>query len=125
MIKIYGLSLLATLTALGALFVMIDPRQLPSIALFGVFGLIYAAIALIIIIFLLILKIILGVEWRTSTIRRVGISIALLPTFLLLLQSVGQLTVRDSILAVMLTVLLYVYLHRMFGNSDSKEITKI
>lgn len=122
MIKTQAFSLLATFGALCAVFVMINPQTLPSVALFATFGLIYAVFAQAIILFLLIARVFLGVKWRTSTIRRVGISVALLPTFLLLLQSVGQLTVRDSILAMTLTILLYVYLHRMFGGATGKEV---
>lgn len=122
MMKINTLILVGATVILGMIFVTINPQTLPSIALFGVFGLIYIIISQAVTLLLLVFKKLLGLKWRTSTIRRVGFSLALLPTFLLLLQSVGQLTVRDSALAITLTVLLYVYLHRMFGGTARTDV---
>jgi len=52
-------------------------------------------------------------RWSHSRIRRVIAGAALLPVFLLVLQSIGQLTVRDVLLAGSLALILYFYFARM------------
>lgn len=109
----------------GLIFVLlfVNPTSLPSSALFAVFALIYVSIALSIICLLMIVRKIFERKWVTGIIRRVGFSTALLPTFLLLLQSVGQLTVRDAVLACILTSLAYMYSHRMFTQPHGSDIS--
>ena len=46
---------------------------------------------------------------KTGVRRGLAISLAALPTLLLVLQSVGQLTIRDSLITVGLVVILIVY----------------
>lgn len=121
MIRLHAILFGITLAILSTVLVMVNPQELPSFALFGVFVLIYMMIAQLCILLLLFVRGLLGLAWRTSTIRRVGYSIGLLPTFLLLLQSVGQLTTRDVVIAVVLTLLLYVYFHRMLGGPSKAD----
>lgn len=121
MIKLHATILVIGTTSLAVIFTVTNPRSLPSIALFAIFALLYVVLVQVVVLLMFAAKKLLGVGWRTSTIRRVGFSVALLPVFLLLLQSVGQLTIRDSVLAVTLTVLLYIYSHRMLGKSPAAK----
>lgn len=56
-------------------------------------------------------------NWNQPRVRKVAAGVAALPTFLLVLQSIGQLTVRDMLLASGLCVLLYFYLGRLTASS--------
>jgi hypothetical protein len=126
MIKKHALYFSAMLISLSVVFWLVDPESLSSTMLFGVFALLYVCIALCLVTILLIIKGFLAIKWTTGTIRRVGFSLALLPTFLLLLQSVGQLTLRDTLLATGLTILLYLYSHRMFdAPHNGSESTRV
>ena len=104
-----------------AVLMLTDPRQLPSTALFGVFILLYINLGLLCTVFLAGIRNLLEKKWKTSIIRRVAFSFALLPIFLLLLQSVGQLTPRDVFLASAFVVLVWMYVHRMLRAAPASE----
>ena len=124
MIKKHSILLAASIAALVLYINMVDPRTIPPVATFAVFGLLYVVFSQLLIVALAGLRFLLLTKWQTSTIRRVAYSLALLPTFLLLLQSVGQLTVRDALLASALTVLLYAYTYRMRLKTTGKSTTE-
>jgi hypothetical protein len=100
-IAIAGLSLL---TLLGTT----QPAKLPSVILIVPFILMFAILAL---------TIALLVAWRheNMTVKaiRFGCMAALLPILLLVLQSVGQLTLRDGLTLVALFVITYFYMSKV------------
>jgi hypothetical protein len=124
MIKKHSSILVASIATLLLYVNLVDPRTIPPVATFAVFGLLYVVFSQLLIVALAGLRYVLLTKWQTSTIRRVAYSLALLPTFLLLLQSVGQLTVRDALLASALTVLLYAYTYRMGLKSIGSNTTE-
>lgn len=97
---------------LGLLFGVTNPENLPVAIFILVFlvlyGLSYSLIAL------------LGlgahnvglIRWEHKKIERTAAFAAVLPVFLLVLQSIGQLTARDVLLAVGLFGLLFMYISR-------------
>lgn len=111
-IKHYAILSLAGLIVLGGLFATTNPEQLPSAALFLVFiGLyIFLGSSSVLIISVLSGKRSEVVSWRT---QKAIWSLTVVPVFLLLLQSIGQLTVRDVLLALALTTLGFAYAKRM------------
>lgn len=122
MLKRYLIYTLIITLVLVLVLVFVDPTKLSSTLLFAVLALIYGWFVLSIMCILLVCKLLTRVGWQIGTIRRVALSAALLPTFLLLLQSVGQLTPRDTIISVVLTLLIYFYSQRMFvSDKDKKE----
>jgi hypothetical protein len=101
------LSLIAILTA-ALLFLLfgIDPRSTPSFVLVVPFVLLFA-------ILLLIAFRLLRSRGQTSRASwGIATSIAALPTLLLLLQSIGQLTIRDMITIIALFAIIYFYVVR-------------
>lgn len=92
--------------ALGLLFVTTEPNRLPSILLIAPFGLIF-------IVLFLSLKVFIS-RWNRSPLGTLKLAVlaAALPTLLLVLRSLGQLTIRDVITVVALFCLAYFYLGR-------------
>jgi len=100
-IGILGFALLAILTTT-------QPARLPSVVLIVPFVLMFAILAL---------TISLLIAWRHKALSfkavRAGCMAASLPMVLLILQSVGQLTLRDGVTLVALFLLTYFYLSKV------------
>ncbi len=106
-IGIMGFALLALLTTT-------QPARLPSVVLIVPFVLLFAILALTISLLL---------AWQHKTVSfkiiRTSCMAALLPTLLLVLQSVGQLTLRDAVTLVALFLLTYFYLSKVNAASGA------
>jgi hypothetical protein len=103
------LKLLAISTLCLALIVVTTrPSGLPSVFLVVPFGLIFVMLTLLVLIML---------RWQRpegdAKAPRKAALIAALPTLLLVLQSVGQLTVRDALTIAALFVLAAFYMHKV------------
>jgi hypothetical protein len=115
LIKNYLILALVTAVLLLLLFVSTNPEILPSFVLFLAFIGVYVVVASSGILIALLFRQMGGFQWQVGKIKKMAWAFALLPTFLLLLRSIGQLTVRDVLLAATLTVIAYLYLRRMSG----------
>ncbi|HKR82197.1 MAG TPA: hypothetical protein VJR27_04315 [Candidatus Saccharimonadales bacterium] len=93
-------------TALLLLFLTTDPQRLPSILLITPF----------VVFFLLVFFTAKWLALRHSPVRRranrIGVLCASLPTLLLVLLSLGQLTVKDIATTSILFILSYFYISR-------------
>lgn len=95
------------------LFVFTNPDKIPAIIFVVVFVLLYG---LFVSLGLLVLSVLRRVEilmWQRSKIIKTAFSVAGLPFILLLLQSLGQLTIKDVFLVMILFFLLYFYFSRL------------
>lgn len=104
-----------TIIGLGVLLLATNPEHLPPAIFIGFFillyGFCYSFLALIGMAFNK-----LGViQWSTKRISRTAFAVASLPVFLLVLQSIGQLTLKDVLLTSGLFILLYLYFGRVFA----------
>jgi len=101
MVRVVGLAGLALVT----LITTTEPARLPSVVLILPFVLMFAILALTIAMF---------IAWRKGSVTfstiRAGCLTALLPILLLVLQSVGQLTLRDGLTLVALFAITYFYM---------------
>jgi hypothetical protein len=93
------------------LFLGFDPNRLPSFLLFFPFILIF--------VFLLTLTVFLLQKMNMGRAKslRVAMLCASIPTLLLVLQSIGQLTVRDVLTLSVLFVLSFFYITRAATSS--------
>lgn len=99
------LAVVAAYVGLVLLLVLTDPRKLPIVALMGPFILLFLAIYLT--IKLVITMFFPGLERRKRVF--IGSCVAGVPSFLLLLSSVNQLTWRDVALVSFLMIALLFY----------------
>lgn len=114
--------LTAATVLLGILIVLAtttSPANLPAAVFIGVFIAIYG------VCFLVFSAVGLGAKkvgllgWHRQKIQRLaGFSAGLL-VFLLGLQSIGQLSLRDILLTIGLTALLYFYFNRVSAQKDA------
>lgn len=102
--------------AVGIIYLLTtDPQKLPSFLLILPFLILFVAIYLTIVELFRLLrrdenqKV---VGFSVSKPRRIAALIAALPTLLLILQSIGQLTVRDTLTTLAIFVIGYFYLVR-------------
>jgi hypothetical protein len=94
------------LIILCLLFVLTEPQNLPSILLTVPFGLVF------IVLFLSVRAIATDRIKSASARLRLAVLVAALPTLLLVLRSLGQLTFRDVLTALALFGVTYFYLGR-------------
>ena len=99
--------------ALAVLFTATNPEQLPAAVFMGVFVALYVVCFLLLSVFGFLLRNAGLMSWKRARIQRLAALVAVLPVFLLGLQSIGQLTFRDLLLAVGFFVLLYLYFSRL------------
>lgn len=93
--------------ALSILLTATQPSKLPTVALVVPFVLLFSLLLLILIFIIIWQKgIVSGKSVRNSCL------IAALPVILLVLQSLGQLTLRDAAMFVALFVIVYFYLSK-------------
>jgi len=89
------------------------PDSVSLTVIMAVFTVLYALVFTVMMTIGVALGRLKVLRWSHSRIRRVIAGAALLPVFLLVLQSIGQLTVRDVLLAGSLALILYFYFARM------------
>lgn len=85
-----------------------QPQRLPSAVLIMPFALLFVMLALLVA---------LAIGWRhggvTSRHIRIGCTSAVLPVLLLVMQSVGQLTLRDALTLFALFAIAYFYMSKV------------
>ncbi|HLZ14513.1 MAG TPA: hypothetical protein VKQ34_00810 [Candidatus Saccharimonadales bacterium] len=100
--------IILSIALLAVLLVATQPTKLPSFMLIVPFGLMFV---------ILTLGTALLFAWRSSrlTARHVrnGAFVAAMPMILVVLQSIGQLTLRDLLIIVVFFVLSYFYVGRL------------
>jgi hypothetical protein len=102
----------ASVTVLVAVFILLDPTKLPSIFLILPFLLIFLTIYWSAIAFFNFAgseRDFLSRFWFRKS-KFLGVLFGLLPVWLLVLQSIGQLTLRDTIVTATLFILGYAYI---------------
>jgi drug/metabolite transporter (DMT)-like permease len=104
--KKYIYSALIAFIALVLLLFETDPRSINSVALVAPFVLIFLILFFIATYFLRIRGFARSTSWIMAAF------IATLPTLLLVLQSIGQLTIKDVATLVALFVIAYFYVRR-------------
>lgn len=102
------------IAALALLFVSTRPNQLPSLVLIVPFLLLF-------LLFFVLTKWALGkLGTHNQSRTSLALLIAALPTLLLALQSLGQLTVRDIVMLLALFIITYFYMFRRTRSSNSQ-----
>lgn len=100
--------IVATSIVLGLLLLLTDPRQLPSVVLILPF----------LLLFLILSLTAAAVSRPYIAVRsrrlRMSFTLGAFPVLLLVLQSLGQLTVRDTLAILALSAIAYFYISR-FG----------
>ncbi len=103
----------------GLVFVLMllttNPNRLPSIFLIIPFLLLFLCLWLGSLGFFGSL---LGMTRKKA--MRLSVTVAVIPTSMLVLQSIGQLTVRDAIIISVLFCIVYFYLSRFFRTSNER-----
>ena len=115
------LTLFAAATAATiALFAATNPERLPVAVFIGFFILFYGICYSLFALLGILLKKLDIIAWTPRRIVRTALAVACLPVFLVVLQSIGQLTVKDVLLVLGLFVLLYLYFGRVLvqGSKD-------
>jgi len=120
MLKRYFLTFVIVSGLLVGIFSLTRPDQLPSAILVVVFALLYVQLAVLLLLAVLVVNKLGRFAWAPSTLRRLAGSAAVLPVFLLLLQSIGQLTWRDFLLSVAFAVLGYFYFVRFVAKKNEQ-----
>jgi low temperature requirement protein LtrA len=98
---------LAIILVLAILLFGTNPRDVTSVVLVAPFVLIFSALFLSAAYFLRVKGFTRRAAWAMATF------IAMLPTLLLVLQSIGQLTIRDVATIVALFAIIYFYATRV------------
>lgn len=114
--------------SLGLYFILVvflfttNPNDIPSFFLIVPFILLFIANFLIVLLILGALRANSGyAAVRFTRPRVMAVLIGGFPVLLLVLQSIGQLTVRDATIACIILVLTYVYVMRTSGISTSSD----
>lgn len=94
---------------LGILFMYTNPERLPAIMFIVLFAALYSFILSILMLIGQALRATDIISWSVARIRRTAAIVTCFPVFLLVLQSIGQLTARDVLITSSLFALLYMY----------------
>lgn len=106
--------IMLALTGCLLLFSTTSPDNVPSAAFIGVFIMIYGILYSLFTLVGLMLRHFGVIEWSSNRVRQTALAVAGYPVFLVVLQSIGQLTVRDVILVTGFSILAYLYVSRVF-----------
>jgi hypothetical protein len=111
----HKLLIVCTLAIAGimALFASTNPERLPAAVFIGFFVLLYGICYSLLALLGMLLRRLDIVSWSLRRVMRTALAVACLPVFLLVLQSIGQLTFKDVLLVLGLFVLLYLYFGRV------------
>ena len=109
-------NLIAIVCIAGLLAVIMtatSPNNFSAPLLFGVFSLLYLLVASGCLLMLQALRKLRVLKYSFTKMLRIAAVSAIVPVFMLLLHSVGQLTPRDIILSLAFFGLLYFYFNRV------------
>lgn len=116
---ILGSGFLASIVGLTLIFTLTTPDRLPLVVLLVVFFMMYIAFAIALFVGLKIVCALGGFSWSDHYLRRLAQTVSVVPVFLILLQSIGQLTPQDVLLTLGVGLLAYFYYRRVFTGSKS------
>jgi hypothetical protein len=103
---------LAALAILLAIMFSTNPEQAPPYVAIAIFIALYGVLAVICYACLAVLRFLGMFQWSDRRLRSSASVAAILPVALLLLQSIGQLTLRDVALLLVFIGLIALYVHR-------------
>lgn len=103
---------LAALTVLLAIMFSTNPEQAPPYVAIAIFAALYGVIAVLCYASLALMRFLGMFHWSDRKLQRGASVAAVLPVALLLLQSIGQLTLRDVALLLIFSGLIVLYVHR-------------
>jgi hypothetical protein len=102
------------------LFTATNPERVPSAVFIILFLLLYGFCYGALVLIGGVLRKFDVIAWSSRRIKRTALAVSCFPIFLIVLQSIGQLTVRDVLLASGFFVLLYGYFNRVLANNTPK-----
>lgn len=115
------IGLIFCVAALTAIVMNTRPDEVPSFVFVVFFLFLYIAFSLFALVLVRFVRSAGGFRWRSSSMRRFSFGISVVPILLLILQSIGQLTVQDTLLTFSLAVIAYFYYQRFFGKQTNSE----
>ena len=121
MIKKAVAAALASGAAILALFALTNPETVPSVVLLLVFALLYVCVTALLLVLLVLLKRFGLLALRTKTIWRAACMLGGFMIFMVILRSIGQLTIRDVAISALFAVLLYIYYARLRMTAQDDE----
>ncbi len=105
--------------SLAIVFLSTNPDKIPAIIFVVVFMLLYGLFVSLGLLMLSVLRRLDMLSWQRGKIMKTAFSVAGLPFILLLLQSLGQLTLKDVFLVMVLFFLLYFYFSRLSRDTQA------
>lgn len=102
------------LTGCLLLFATTNPESVASAAFIGVFMLLYMLVYGVLLLVGVGLRSFEVITWSKKRLHRTVLALSGYPVFLVVLQSIGQLTIRDVVLVTGFFVLAYLYAGRIF-----------
>lgn len=111
----------AGLAMLIGLMASTTPKSMPVAVFIIFFVVLYAVLAALFVLAGVGMRSLLLAKWQDRQVRRTAYWPAALLVLMLVLQSIGQLTIRDFLLIVGLGGLLYAYVHRFFAVDTSRS----
>lgn len=114
MVKRAIMIILISSVACSVLFAATNPESVSSAAFIGVFILLYGLAYGVLLLIGTGLHSFGVISWPRKRLHRTVLVVAVYPVFLVVLQSIGQLTVRDMVLVTGFFVLAYLYAGRVF-----------
>lgn len=117
MVKRAIVLILTAIIGCSVLFAATNPESVPSTLFIGVFILVYGFVYGILLLIGVGLRSFGVITWTEKRLQRTVMALACYPVFLLILQSIGQLTARDVVLATGFFALAYLYAGRVFFDS--------
>jgi hypothetical protein len=100
------------LAVLLAIMFSTNPEQAPPYVAIAIFVALYGVIAVLCYAALVLMRFLGVFHWSDRKLQRGASVAAILPVALLLLQSIGQLTLRDVALLLVFSGLIALYVHR-------------
>ncbi len=102
-----------TIVCGGLLLIGTNPEQVPAVVFILLFLLLYGFCYGVLGLLGSVLSRFEVITWSNTRVQRTALAVASFPVFLIILQSIGQLTIRDVLLASVFFGLLYVYFNRV------------
>lgn len=110
---------IVAILAIAILCISTNPERLPAALFIAFFVALYAACYATLALLSVLLCMVGVIASSRRRINHTALAVACLPVFLLVLQSIGQLTVKDVLLTLGLFVLLYLYFGRVLTKTSS------
>lgn len=116
-----GLLALISAGLLILIFNMTHPVTSPSIILLLVFGLLYCLVSSLLLLLLTILHRFGFIGGNARLLRRIALAVGGFLVFIVVLRSIGQLTLRDLAIGTIFAVILYLYYTKLRSSPSDSE----